>query len=966
SGNAYPSRATGGPDSPIPSVEDDGSRTEETSSPTPSISVSTPGASSISGFRIPNPRLPNSSSPHAGQGDVASIDDGLRELRLRSSTSPSSSAGLSLRTLRAALPSTRTPSPSQSPLLLPHRASPRSSGAPGHRRSSSAHQIPYDVRQEAPPEDRFHAPEFQQSLTQAKSLMGRLAGVLGSSRLHLAPDSVMRTLRHRADELARFRCPPTRTVGLVGDSGVGKSSLLNSLLDFRNLARASNGGAACTCVVTEYRHHDRPDFAIDVVLFTEAELREQFRTLVHAYRHNHFHSADMESEDDRKHWVDQAKLAEDTFKAMFADRFSTASLLEDSANERIVETLLNLAVQLRSRHNIGEHAVSNSPEECSDLLMNLTSERAAAQGPVAWPYIKKISVFLDAYILSKGLVLVDLPGLRDLNTARRSITERYLLECDEIFTICPIGRAATDEGVMQVFDLARQAKLSNVSIICTRSDDIRADEAQRDWAGSRAREVQTRIHALKTVEQELAGIRERLGELMELDDDLEEDEEEKVHLCGALVQKGGEVQKRKFELQRYMITTRNALVESKLHDLYRNKIQGGDLHVFCASNSLYWAKRDLKSGEQASPFLELSGIIAVRRHCMALVSDSQFRVATKYLQDDIPSLLSSIELWVESGSGTADAERKRAVREAVDGFENSLRRRLVGNASPLDDLAQVLTDAFSERVYQRRQIREWSQGAVRAGGIWAGRCSATYAAFCRQCGTHITDAVGYHCWNEEAMETMNSDLADPWDRLQGEIHGQIQNATVLILQASGRALSRYIDNASGELPDSTRRPLRTALTSARRTLAGNLEALSEKFEADLSKLRTDALSGLRTSYFGQSLESSYWSANCESGRGSWARKKAIINRALSNEKLFTDLMRKFKHKFNDLAAQLETDALVLVEAHLGVIEGTLNMVRSENIALESERDPEFRARVAGEVEGVKEAMENVWVTVSHA
>ena len=123
-----------------------------------------------------------------------------------------------------------------------------------------------------------------------------------------------------------------------------------------------------------------------------------------------------------------------------------------------------------------------------------------------------------------------------------------------------------------------------------------------------------------------------------------------------------------------MITTRNALVESKLHDLYRNKIQGGDLRVFCASNSRYWAKRDLRSGERASPFLELSGIIAIRRHCMALVSDSQLRVATKYLQDDIPSLLSSIELWVQSGSGTADAERKRAVQEALDGFENSLRR----------------------------------------------------------------------------------------------------------------------------------------------------------------------------------------------------------------------------------------------------------------------------------------------------
>lgn len=61
-------------------------------------------------------------------------------------------------------------------------------------------------------------------------------------------------------------------------------------------------------------------------------------------------------------------------------------------------------------------------------------------------------------------------GLRDLNTARQNITERYLLKCDEIFAICPIGRARSDEGVKKVFDLARQARLSNVSIICTKSD----------------------------------------------------------------------------------------------------------------------------------------------------------------------------------------------------------------------------------------------------------------------------------------------------------------------------------------------------------------------------------------------------------------------------------------------------------------------------------------------------------------
>ncbi len=79
-------------------------------------------------------------------------------------------------------------------------------------------------------------------------------------------------------------------------------------------------------------------------------------------------------------------------------------------------------------------------------------------------------VYTNAHILSKGLILVDLPGLRDLNSARRAITERHLREVNEIFAICLIGRATTDAGVAAVFDLAKRARLTNVGIICTKSD----------------------------------------------------------------------------------------------------------------------------------------------------------------------------------------------------------------------------------------------------------------------------------------------------------------------------------------------------------------------------------------------------------------------------------------------------------------------------------------------------------------
>ena len=159
------------------------------------------------------------------------------------------------------------------------------------------------------------------------------------------------------------------------------------------LGDQSNGGSACTCVVTEYRHHDRADFAIEVVQFTDAELTEQLQRLVRAYRYNHFHAAKMESEEDkieskenRKHWADQAKLAWDTLEAMFADRV-TRALLQNNSTSSVVEILMDL----RLVPDIDGNAVVESVKDCSDLLMRLTSNRGGAQGgAAAWPYIKKI------------------------------------------------------------------------------------------------------------------------------------------------------------------------------------------------------------------------------------------------------------------------------------------------------------------------------------------------------------------------------------------------------------------------------------------------------------------------------------------------------------------------------------------------------------------------------------------------
>ncbi|KAK8079216.1 hypothetical protein PG994_003023 [Apiospora phragmitis] len=86
------------------------------------------------------------------------------------------------------------------------------------------------------------------------------------------------------------------------------------------------------------------------------------------------------------------------------------------------------------------------------------------------------------------------------------------------------------------------------------------------------------------------------------------------------------------------------------------------------------------------------------------------------------------------------------------------------------------------------------------------------------------------------------------------------------------------------------------------------------------------------------------------GTGSDSRRKANINRVVRRDTLFKDLLNQFKGDFAKIADTLQEDLQRTVELHLESVRVTLDMVRNENVALESEKDPGFRARVQARVE----------------
>ncbi|GJC81467.1 nuclear GTPase SLIP-GC [Colletotrichum liriopes] len=727
----------GSPDEPLPSVEGrDGSpagtntRSSRTShARTPSVSVSPPSSASPIRNRDSSPSAgPRRAGSSRADGETESIAARLDDLDL----GPASSS-LHMPSVRAAIadiagglderrsqPQRQTASPDARGPLSGLRPPGRRSRA-GSRTSLAVH----DVEDEELPPSRFHDPAVQGAFGDAKALMDRLVGVLESSPLHESADSTIKRLHAEAQALARFQCPSTRTVGFVGDSGVGKPPGLFAWRagtdgagarekqclelasgpkrpgedrEYMSCAamdvfadRFSNSGAACTCVVTEYHHRAGNDFVVDVELFAEDEVAKQLAQLLGSYRRFHLHAGEMTRGDGAEEAEEQAKVALDTFRAMFRGRLGDEKFLAEDPEADVLSTMRSWLEETYPQDE-GEHTM-DEVRECSSLLMRLTSEARGARESVVWPYVKKIKVFLNSHILSKGLVLVDLPGLRDVNAARRKITERYLLRCDEILAVCNIGRATTDVGVASVFELAEKAGLSRVGIVCTKSDDIRAEEAKKDWKGARAKRIQELSDGVSGTQCQIDDTNLELAEFEDVEL-TEEEKDEELELNRRLRKLGQGppsiltssstsltmflsrrkvLQQKAFDLKEYLIKTRNASVSKELQKEYSPKVPAGTLHVFCVSNTEYWAKRRLAKDE-ALPSLHLSGILALRKHCLAIIGDSQLSIATKFVANDVPALLGDVALWIESGAGSASAEQKQAVRRTLDKVERKLKR----------------------------------------------------------------------------------------------------------------------------------------------------------------------------------------------------------------------------------------------------------------------------------------------------
>lgn len=84
--------------------------------------------------------------------------------------------------------------------------------------------LSYNMRSEPLPDAPIYNPELQAVLGTVKEQLGEIERTMGRCSMSSDTGSNISTLFQQTRSLAHFEYPTTRTIGFVGDSGVGKNN----------------------------------------------------------------------------------------------------------------------------------------------------------------------------------------------------------------------------------------------------------------------------------------------------------------------------------------------------------------------------------------------------------------------------------------------------------------------------------------------------------------------------------------------------------------------------------------------------------------------------------------------------------------------------------------------------------------------------------------------------------------------
>ncbi|KAH7093109.1 hypothetical protein FB567DRAFT_609442 [Paraphoma chrysanthemicola] len=408
------------------------------------------------------------------------------------------------------------------------------------------------------------------------------------------------------NEIVKGRVIPYQNavrLAVAGDTGVGKSALMNAILGVLNLTIESGDGGACTCVITEFCQAPSTQtapYAAEVQFFCLEMCRKlvrdlftQWYTVKEKQRQN---SDDVDDED-----LSKMSTARDCLNQLFADRLgfdSSETFMATATSAEDPKVLKQFMSWTDDIHRMfiedGEtsvHFSSSTPETLTEQYHPFTREcpNASFKGKplrfTPWPLVQIVRVTLNSPILQQNVIIADVPGGSDVNRSRVENAARYLQECDMTIVVGKIDRLQDNASFRQQYmDAYRRRRSGSVILVATRSDDL------NDEGGSTLVLDTITEELLGTIAQKITNVEQKIRVIL---NDIERNRISSNHKANKkLKEDKKKLLKRKAALEKerkdVRIACRSKQVARVVAQNYRTDTgDDANVPVFCVSNLMY-------------------------------------------------------------------------------------------------------------------------------------------------------------------------------------------------------------------------------------------------------------------------------------------------------------------------------------------------------------------------------------------
>ncbi|KAL9048751.1 MAG: hypothetical protein Q9162_007568 [Coniocarpon cinnabarinum] len=284
---------------------------------------------------------------------------------------------------------------------------------------------------------------LEKGVTAAMKILGQLKQML-QQRKDESQEAAM--WLDRIEKIERQAVKSRTIVGVVGNTGAGKSSVINAMLDEERLV-PTNCMRACTAVITEISYNEESiPYRAEVEFIDRSDWAKELKILFDELIDGSGRVSRECSDENSDAGVAWAKI-----KAVYPRL--TKEVIENSDPEELLRhentRVLGSTFKLAERNNITFYKKLQGlidSREKNEKPEDLDGKKKKPREPAYWPLIKTVKLYVKSPALETGAVIVDLPGVHDSNAARAKVAENYMKQCTGLWIVAPINRAVDDKA----------------------------------------------------------------------------------------------------------------------------------------------------------------------------------------------------------------------------------------------------------------------------------------------------------------------------------------------------------------------------------------------------------------------------------------------------------------------------------------------------------------------------------------